>query len=76
MFHKLSILFCMILCLAILTMPCSAMADGAATFAGGFGTEDDAWQIENAEQFLAINNDLSASYILIADIDLSGYELL
>ncbi len=73
MFHKLRILFCMILCLAILTMPCSAMADGAATFAGGFGTEDDPWQIENAEQFLAINNDLSASYILIADIDLSGY---
>lgn len=51
-----------------------ALAEAGVPFAGGAGTADDPWQIETAEQLLAINDDLRASYILTADIDLSVYE--
>lgn len=43
-------------------------------FAGGTGTADDPWQISTAEQLYRIHDDLTAHYILIADIDLSAYE--
>lgn len=42
-------------------------------FARGNGSEENPYQIENAEQLNAIREDLEASYILIKDIDLSGY---
>ena len=43
-------------------------------FAGGTGTAEDQWQISTAEQLYRIHDDLTAHYILIADIDLSTYE--
>ena len=43
-------------------------------FAGGAGTEADPWQIATAEQLDLIRNDLTAHYVLTADIDLSAYE--
>lgn len=43
-------------------------------FAGGNGTPSDPWQIETAQQLLAVNDDLTANYVLISDIDLSSYE--
>lgn len=42
-------------------------------FAGGSGTIDDPWQIENVEQLVAVNNHLDGCYILTNDIDLSKY---
>ena len=74
MAKKLKIIFCVSLCVALLAIPFSAFADGDLVFAGGAGTPDDPWQIENADQLLAINNNLTASYILTSDIDLTGYE--
>jgi len=43
-------------------------------FAGGTGTADDPWQIATAEQLDRVRDDLTAHYVLIADIDLSGYD--
>ncbi len=43
-------------------------------FAGGSGTEEDPYIIETAEQLDLVRNDLSAFYILGADIDLSDYD--
>lgn len=52
-----------------------AEANNKATlFAGGTGTAEDPWQISTAEQLYRIHDDLTAHYILIADIDLSAYE--
>jgi hypothetical protein len=48
--------------------------DKATLFAGGTGTAEDPWQISTAEQLCRIHDDLTAHYILIADIDLSAYE--
>jgi hypothetical protein len=48
--------------------------DAAAIFAGGAGTAEDPWQIATAEQLDRIREDLTAHYVLIDDIDLSGYE--
>ena len=42
-------------------------------FAGGTGTVEDPWQVESAEQLDAVHQDLTASYILTSDIDLSTY---
>jgi hypothetical protein len=52
-------------------------ADNAGTpalFAGGDGTAEDPWQVATAEQLDRIREDLSAHYVLTADVDLSGYE--
>lgn len=49
--------------------------DKATLFAGGTGTAEDPWQISTAEQLYRIHDDLTAHYILIADIDLSVYEI-
>ena len=48
--------------------------DKATLFAGGTGTAEDPWQISTAEQLYRIHDDLTAHYMLIADIDLSAYE--
>ena len=48
--------------------------DKATLFAGGTGTAEDPWQISTAEQLYRIHDDLTAHYILTADIDLSAYE--
>ena len=52
----------------------SESTEDNALFAGGAGTAEDPWQIANAEQLDRIRDDLTAHYILINDIDLSGYE--
>ncbi len=54
--------------------PVEEMADTDAHFAGGSGTAEDPWQIATAEQLDRIRDDLTAHYILIDDIDLSGSE--
>lgn len=66
-FKLLSLLCALVLALCL---PCAA---AETAFAGGSGTPDDPWQIETAEQLAAISGDLTASYRLIADIDLSEY---
>ena len=43
-------------------------------FAGGSGTAEDPWQVASAEQLDNVREDLTAHYILVEDIDLSGYE--
>lgn len=49
-------------------------ASAETTFEGGSGTAEDPWQIATAEQLNRVREDLTAHYILIADIDLSDYE--
>lgn len=46
----------------------------AREMAGGSGTPEDPYQIATAEQLDSVREDLTASYVLTADIDLSGYE--
>ena len=48
--------------------------DGDMLFAGGSGSAEDPWKIATAEQLDLIRDDLTGHYILISDIDLSGYE--
>lgn len=43
-------------------------------FAGGKGTVEDPYKISSAKEFNNVRNDLSANYILTADIDLGEYE--
>ena len=64
-----------LLCVAlvlIMLLSVTAMAD--SIFAGGSGTKEDPWQIASAEQLNLIRENLAGHYVLIADIDLSGYE--
>ena len=58
--------------LLVLSMLSSVSAE--MTFEGGSGTAEDPWQIATAEQLDRVRDDLTAHYILTADIDLSGYE--
>ena len=58
--------------LIVLSMLSSVSAE--TTFEGGSGTTEDPWQIATAEQLDRVRDDLTAHYILTADIDLSGYE--
>ena len=69
MFRKRSLItLAIVLVLAMLTF-----ASAETTFEGS-GTAEDPWQIATAEQLNSVRNDLTAHYILTADIDLSGYE--
>ena len=70
MFRKLSLIsLAMLLALAML-MGVSA----EALFDGGSGTAEDPWRIATAEQLNRVRDDLTAHYILTADIDLADYE--
>ncbi len=53
--------------------PGEELAEAVSVFAGGSGTAEAPWQIATAEQLDLIRSDLTAHYILIEDIDLSGY---
>ncbi len=64
-------LFCMTMAL-IMLLTASAVAEGG--FAGGSGTPEDPWQIADAAQLERVRDDLSGHYVLVADVDLSGYE--
>ena len=48
--------------------------DASISFAGGNGTAEDPYKVKTAAQLDAIRNDLSACYVLVSDIDLSGKE--
>ena len=54
--------------------PSGEGTDGDMLFAGGAGSAEDPWKIATAEQLDRIRDDLTGHYILIGDIDLSGYE--
>ena len=54
--------------------PSEEVTDGDMLFAGGSGSAEDPWKIATAEQLDRIRDDLTGHYILISDIDLSGYE--
>ena len=54
--------------------PSGEGTDGDMIFAGGSGSAEDPWKIATAEQLDRIRDDLTGHYILISDIDLSGYE--
>ena len=54
--------------------PSGEGTDGDMLFAGGSGSAEDPWKIATAEQMDRIRDDLTGHYILIGDIDLSGYE--
>lgn len=45
-----------------------------SVFEGGSGTAEDPWQIATVEQLQAVHDDLTASYVLTADIDLDGVD--
>lgn len=51
-----------------------SFSGGTALAAGGSGTQEDPYQISTAEELENIREDLTASYVLTADIDLSSYE--
>ena len=70
MFRKLS----MIALAAMLALTMLLSAPAETIFEGGSGTAEDPWQIATAEQLDRVRDDLTAHYILTADIDLSGYE--
>ena len=52
----------------------SASLNDIGSFAGGDGSAENPYQIATAEQLNAVRNDLSASYVLVNDIDLSEFE--
>lgn len=64
-------LFCVTLALVMLL---TATAFAESGFAGGNGTKEDPWQIASAEQLQRVRENLAGHYILVADIELSGYE--
>lgn len=71
-YPKASSYLCILtLVLAMLAMP--ALAE-QATFAGGTGSAEDPFQIATPSQLAAVGDDLSACYILTADIDLAGID--
>lgn len=55
----------------LITMPLSANASEGLS---GSGTAENPYQIATAQEFNQIREDLTASYILTADIDLSSYD--
>lgn len=48
--------------------------DAVVSFAGGDGTKENPYQVSTPEQLDAVRNDLSAYYVLVNDIDLSGVD--
>lgn len=81
----LSLILVMLLVLSVLsgcgnaayengTEPAPEESEGTAVFAGGSGSAEDPWQIATAEQLDRVRDDLTAHYVLVDDIDLSGYE--
>ena len=68
-----SVLLALVLCAALLCIGAAAADSGdASQFAGGNGTPENPYQIENADQLKAVEDNLSANYILTANIDLGG----
>ena len=71
---KKAFLFALAACMTALVVPVHAEEPMASiVFAGGDGTRENPYQVATAEQLDAVRNDLSASYELIADIDLASF---
>lgn len=61
--------------LAFFLFLCFSLTTGTAVaFEGGSGTEEDPYQIADVEQLQAMEEDLSAHYVLVDDIDASETE--
>lgn len=71
-FRKLTSLMCVLA--LTLAMSCFPAAAETADFAGGSGTVADPYQVATAEQLDAVRNDMTACYVLTADVDLSSVE--
>ena len=69
-----SLILVMLMLLSVLSCYGTGVAAAEILFAGGAGTAEDPWQIATAEQLDRVHDDLTAHYVLIDDIDLSGYE--
>ena len=68
-----SVLLAFVLCTALLCIGAAAADSGAAgKFAGGNGSPENPYKIENADQLKAGEKNPGAYYELIADIDLEG----
>ena len=68
-----SVLLAFVLCTALLCIGAAAADSGAAgKFAGGNGSPENPYKIENADQLKAVEKNPGAYYVLIADIDLEG----
>lgn len=68
-----SVLLALVLCAALLCIGAAAAGtEDASQFAGGDGTPENPYRISNAEQLKAVEDNLSAHYILTADINLGG----
>ena len=60
--------------LLVSAIPASVFAqNGNSVFAGGDGSEESPYLVSTPEQLDAVRNDLSAHYLQISDIDLSGW---
>ena len=70
--NRLLSLLCALILALVLSVPAS-LAESTVAFAGGSGTAEDPWQVASPAQLDAIRNDLTASYILTADIDLADF---
>lgn len=64
------ILAAMLLAAGSASLP--VLAESETEFAGGSGTMEDPWQIEDADQLQAVGSHLDGHFILAADIDLEG----
>lgn len=51
-----------------------AAAEISTFFAGGDGSDADPYQIETPEQLQAVQEDLSAAYVLVDDLDMDGVD--
>lgn len=59
--------------MAMTLLPITALAAASSTqFAGGDGTAQNPYQVATVEQLNAVRDELSAHYVLVSDIDLSG----
>ncbi|HIS72507.1 MAG TPA: S-layer homology domain-containing protein [Candidatus Scatomorpha pullicola] len=68
-----SVLLALVLCAALLCIGAAAADSGdASQFAVGDGTPENPYRISNADQLKAVEDNLSANYILTADINLGG----
>ena len=70
--NRLLSLLCILILVFALNVSAS-LAENTVAFAGGCGTPEDPWQVATPAQLDAIRNDLTASYILTADIDLADF---
>ena len=70
----LSIIMSVLIMLSVLpiTIVSATAATSETVFAGGDGTAENPYQVYDVEGLKAINNDLSAHYIQVADIDLGN----